>query len=89
MLWETFPKALLGPGRHIHSLSLILWVGHLVIKSDQLGQGGLAFPKPMLDPSDPLVVLYVLCGCTQDHLFHNLPEHQGQSDRPEISQVRS
>lgn len=41
----------------------------------------------MLDPVDPLVVLYVLCGRTQDNLFHNLPKHQGQSDRPEVPQM--
>ncbi|KAK4814695.1 LOW QUALITY PROTEIN: hypothetical protein QYF61_025521 [Mycteria americana] len=41
----------------------------------------------MLTGPDPLVVLYVPCGGTQDDLLHNLPRHRGQTDGPVIPQI--
>jgi len=34
----------------VHSLSLIHWVGHLVVEGDQVSQAGPAFHEPMLVP---------------------------------------
>lgn len=34
-----------------------------------------------------LVVLHMLCGCTQDYLFHKLPWHQGQADRSGVLRI--
>lgn len=64
MPWETVSKALLEVD-YIQSLSLIHWVGHLLIKGDEVGQVGPVFPTPRLGGSDPLVVLYVLHDGTQ------------------------
>ena len=58
---------------NIHSLSLFHQAGHQVMKGDQVGQAGPAFPKPILAGADALVVLSMVCDCTQDNLFHNLP----------------
>ncbi|TRZ22685.1 hypothetical protein HGM15179_004393 [Zosterops borbonicus] len=72
---------------NIHSPSCIHQAGHLVIKGDQVDQAGQALPKSMLAVSDPLAVLYVLRDDTQYKLFHNLAGHQGQADRPGVSQI--
>jgi len=50
----------------VHSLSLIHWVGHLVIEGDQVGQAGPAFHEPMLAGHDPLVVFPMRDEHTQD-----------------------
>lgn len=55
-------------------------VSHTVIEGDQVDQA--AFQKPMLAGPGRLVVLYMKCDGTQDDLIHNLPQHQGQADRP-------
>ncbi|KAJ7412692.1 integral membrane protein dgcr2 idd [Pitangus sulphuratus] len=41
----------------------------------QVCQAEPAFHKPMLTGPDPLTVLYVPHGGTQDGLFHDLPQH--------------
>lgn len=41
----------------------------------------------MLSGPDPLVVPHVLCDDTQDGLLHDLPQHQGQDDRPVAAQI--
>jgi len=56
----------------IHSLSLVHWVGHLVIEGDQIGQAGRAFLETMLAGTDPMVVLHTPGERTQDELLHNL-----------------
>ena len=66
----------------IHSLSFILQLGHVVIEGDQVGQAGPAFDEPMSAGPDPLDVLHMPGEHTQDELFHNLPRHRGQADRP-------
>ncbi|KAJ7399962.1 hypothetical protein BTVI_109728 [Pitangus sulphuratus] len=63
----------------IHSLSFIYEVGHLVIKRNQVGQAGPAFPKPLLAGPDTLVVLNMPCDGTEDDLFYNLPQHSTDS----------
>ena len=54
---------------YIHSLSLILYVGHLVIEGDEVGQTESAFHESMLVRPDSLVVLSMLCGCIQDMVY--------------------
>ncbi|KAJ7427764.1 hypothetical protein WISP_04174 [Willisornis vidua] len=49
----------------------LVQVGHLVMEGDQAGEAGPAFHQPMLAEPDPLVVLYMLCDCTQDDLLRN------------------
>ena len=74
MLWETVSKVLTKVQvDNIHSLSFILWVGHLVIERDQVGQAGPAFCEPMLAGPDPLVVLHMPGERTQGETLHNLP----------------
>lgn len=51
-----------------HSLSLI-WVGHLVIKGNQIGQTGPAIHKPILTRSEQVVFLCVQCDVTRDDLL--------------------
>lgn len=51
-------------------------------KGEQIDQEEPAFPKPIMTVLDPLVALCILHNGTQDDLFHNLPWHQGQADKP-------
>ena len=44
---------------NFHSLSLIHWVGHLVIEGDRVGQAGPAFQERIQAGPDPLVVLHM------------------------------
>lgn len=59
-------------------------MGHPAIDGDQVGQAGPVFHKLVLAGPDPLVVLHMPHDGTQDDLLHNLPQHQGQDDRPVI-----
>lgn len=46
----------------------------------------LPFRNLMLAGSDPLLVLRMLCDCTQSDLLHDLP-YRGQAGRPAVSQI--
>lgn len=59
--------------QHIHSLSLVLQVGHPVIGGDQLSQAAPAIHKTKLSGPDSLVVLHVPCDGSQNDLFCHLP----------------
>ena len=80
---KSFPKACLG--RQHPQLSLIRWAGHFVAEGDQVSEAGPAFHKPMLAGPDPLAVPHMPRNGTQDDLLHDLPQHQGQADRPLVS----
>jgi len=69
-----------------NSLSLFHQAGHLII-GDEVGHTGPAFHESMLARPDLLVVPCILYALTQDGLFHNLPWHQGQADRPLVPQI--
>ena len=79
MLWGTVSKV-----DNIHSLSLIHYVGHLVVEGNQVGQAGPAFHEPMLAGPGALVVLHMPGEHTQDESLHNLARHRGQADRPVV-----
>ena len=57
---------------------------HLVLEGDQIGQIGPTFHEPMLAGPDPLVVPDMLHNHTPGDLLHDLPQYQGQADRPVI-----
>ena len=57
-------------------------MGHSIIEGDQIGQAGPAFHEAMLAEPDPPFVTHMPCDHTQDDLFHNVPWHRGQADRP-------
>ena len=70
---------------NIHSLSLVHYVGHLVIE-DQVGQAGPAFHEAMLARPDPLVVLHMPGERTQGEVLHNLP-WQGEGINEKTSTI--
>ena len=67
----------------INSLSFIHQAGHSTAE-DQVGQAGPAFHEPVLSGPDPLAVLPMLCDLIPDDLFHSLPGHRGEADRPVV-----
>jgi len=69
---------------YINSLFLTYKVGHPVIERDQDSQAGPAFHYFNLGRPDPLVVPHLRYDRTQDDLFHNLPWHRVQTDKPVV-----
>ena len=61
----------------INSLSFIHQLSHPIIERGEVGQAG----------PDPLAVLHTSYGYTQDDLFHNLPWHCVQADRPVVPHI--
>lgn len=68
-------------------MSLIHQVGHLVVEGDDVGHAGAALHEPTLSGPNFLVVLHIPCDYTQDDLFHNISQHQGQADRLIVPQM--
>ncbi|PKU38186.1 rna-directed dna polymerase from mobile element jockey-like [Limosa lapponica baueri] len=73
--------------KNIHNLSLIHQAGHFVTEGDQVCQAGPAPHEPMLAGPDRLGLLHAQHNGTQDDLFHDLPRHRGQTDRPVVPQI--
>lgn len=65
----------------IYSLSLTYQEDDVVIE-DQAGQAGPDFQTPRLSGPGLLAALYMLHDDAQGELLFDLPQHQGQADRP-------
>lgn len=64
--------------------SFIRWAT-IVIAADQVGQAGSAFPSAWLG-----LIPWVYCRCcviALNNLIRELPWHQGQLERPVVSQI--